>query len=92
MAIRPAGFAVEVNDFDRTTSPLGIRFVNCTALDRQPAPTMKYGFVNEVLAPSDGRYNECINCVSIGHTASPTTRNASGLLSGKAHRSPVDHD
>jgi hypothetical protein len=71
-AIRPAGFAVEVNDFDQSVSPLGVRFVNCTALDRQPTPTMKYGFVNEVSAPSDGRYNECINCVSIGHTSSPT--------------------
>lgn len=70
--IRPAGFAVEVNDFDQGVSPLGIRFVNCTALDRQPTPTMKYGFVNEVSAPADGRYNECINCVSIGHTSSPT--------------------
>ena len=70
--MRPAGFAVEVNDFDRTASPLGIRFVNCTALDRQQTPTMKYGFVNEVTAPADGRYNECINCVSIGHRAFPT--------------------
>jgi hypothetical protein len=70
--IRPAGFAVEVNDFDHTISPLGVRFVNCTALDRQQTPTMKYGFVNEVTPPSDGRYNECINCVSIGHTKSPT--------------------
>lgn len=70
--LRPAGFAVEANDFDRTISPLGIRFVNCTALDRQAMPTMKYGFVNEIPAPVDGRYNECINCVSIGHTASPT--------------------
>ncbi len=75
--IRPAGFAVEVNDFDQAISPLGIRFVNCTALDRQTVPTMKYGFVNEVAASSvtgryAGRYNECINCVSIGHTASPT--------------------
>ncbi len=33
---------------------------------------MKYGFANGIAAPSDGRYNECINCVSIGHTASPT--------------------
>jgi hypothetical protein len=70
--IRPAGFAVEVSDFDQSLSPLGVRFVNCTALDRQSPPTMKYGFVNEVGAPSDGRYNECINCVSIGHTSSPT--------------------
>jgi hypothetical protein len=71
-AIRPAGFAVEVNDFDQTISPLGIRFVNCTALDRQRTPTMKCGFVNEVAAPAHDRYNECINCVSIGHTSSPT--------------------
>jgi hypothetical protein len=72
-SIRPAGFAVEVGSFHLTESPLGIRFVNCTALDRQAVPTMQYGFANEVAAPSDGRYNECINCVSIGHTASPTT-------------------
>jgi hypothetical protein len=70
--MRPAGFAVEANDFDRTISPLGIRFVNCTALDRQQTPTMKHGFMNEIPPPSDGRYNECINCVSIGHTSSPT--------------------
>ena len=80
-AFRPAGFAVEKGTQDQTISPLGIRFVNCTAMDRQATKTMKYGFVSDVLAPDPthpetlpyvGRYNECINCVSIGHTASPT--------------------
>jgi hypothetical protein len=73
--VGPAGFAIEKGSTlgDQTTSPLAIRFVNCTAIDRQqPTKTMKYGFVNQVTAPSDGRYNECINCVSLGHTASPT--------------------
>ena len=69
--IRPAGFAIEVNDFDVAISPLGVRFIDCIAHDRQAVPTMKYGFVNEVARPSDGqRLNQCIDCVSIGHTTS----------------------
>src|SRR5215207_958445 len=60
---------------------------HCTALDRQPPTessplgrTMKYGFANQVPAPDPinpetipylGRYNECIDCVSIGHLAPP---------------------
>jgi hypothetical protein len=76
VATPPAGFAVQKGSLpaDQAISPLGIRFVNCSAIDRQPTSsrTMKYGFLNAVTAPSDGRYNECINCVSLGHTASPT--------------------
>jgi hypothetical protein len=48
----------------------GIRFINCKAHDRQTPPTMKIGFRNETPANTDGRYNEAINCRSIGHTVS----------------------
>lgn len=46
----------------------GIRFLNCKAHDRQAAPTMTRGFLNDTVANADGRYNEVINCRSIGHT------------------------
>jgi hypothetical protein len=29
---------------------------------------MKYGFFNQVAADADGRYNEAVDCISIGHT------------------------
>jgi hypothetical protein len=94
VATPPAGFAVQKGSLptDLVISPLGIRFVNCSAIDRQEATpeqpsahkTMNYGFVSGVppfwpepvlwpgILPQGGLYNECINCVSIGHTVSPT--------------------
>ncbi len=67
---RPAGFAVEYQGII-VYPPLGIRFINCQAIDRQDTPTMKFGFMNESLAADvvGGRINECIDCVSIGHTS-----------------------
>lgn len=49
----------------------GIRFINCKAHDRQSVPTMARGFTNDTAANADGRYNEVINCRSIGHTIEP---------------------
>jgi hypothetical protein len=64
-----AGFRVQNGGYapdDDTT--LGVRFIGCRAHDRQDTPTMSYGFLNEVAANTDGRYDEAIDCVSIGHT------------------------
>jgi hypothetical protein len=46
----------------------GIRFIGCRAIDREG--NMDYGFWTTVdsAAASDGRYVECIDCVSVGHT------------------------
>lgn len=62
------GFRVMEGGFDPGLTR-GVRFVGCKAHDRQAVPTMAYGFHNDVaLSSTDGRYNEAINCVSIGHT------------------------
>lgn len=62
------GFRVMEAGFDLGTM-LGVRFVGCKAHDRQAVPTMTYGFQNDVAVSIDGRYNEAVNCVSVGHTA-----------------------
>ena len=64
-----SGFRVESSAFD-TDTPRGVRFIGCKAHDRQGSPTMVYGFNNDIAAHTDGRYNEPIDCVSIGHTTS----------------------
>jgi hypothetical protein len=73
---RPSGFFIESGELE-TDQPLGIKFINCHAVDRQTVAKMKYGFVNtspggvvdgEVAAPDDGRDNEVIDCTSIRHT------------------------
>jgi hypothetical protein len=61
------GFLVFPGAFD-TDYPKGVKFSNCKAIDRQAVPTMKYGFRNDVTAATDGRYNEAVDCRSIGHT------------------------
>jgi parallel beta-helix repeat protein len=66
---RPAGILIEDGDFDNTISPLGMRCIGNTCIDRQTVKTMKYGIANEIAAPTDGRYNEAIDCRSIGHTS-----------------------
>lgn len=62
-----AGFRVMYAGFEPDTL-LGIRFLSCKAHDRQSSPTMAYGFLNDIDANIDGRYNEAVDCVSIGHT------------------------
>jgi hypothetical protein len=63
-----AGFQTIDGDFD-IGSTRGVRFINCKSHDRQSVPTCEYGFLNTVaLVGTDGRYNECVGCVSIGHT------------------------
>lgn len=64
---RPAGFAVE-DQGAVIYPPTGIRFIHCAARDRQDVPTMKYGFMSETDSTSG---NECIGCVSSGHTSAP---------------------
>jgi hypothetical protein len=64
---RPAGFAVE-DSSGEVYPALGIRYIDCRAVDRQAVPTMRYGFMNEVEDPAGLRPNRCIDCVSIGHT------------------------
>ena len=61
------GFRVTNGTFDLETT-LGIRFVDCKAYDRQAVPTMAFGFWNEVAVNANGRYDEAVGCVSIGHT------------------------
>jgi hypothetical protein len=56
-----------VPPFPYTGTTLGVRFIGCKAHDRQDTKTMTYGFLNQVPASIDGRYNEAIDCVSIGH-------------------------
>ncbi len=66
----PRGF--DISDNAATAGATrGIRFINCKAHDRQAVPTMLYGFLNDTVANTDGRYNEVINCRSIGHTTAP---------------------
>lgn len=66
-----AGFLV-INNAAVLNSTLGIRFIGCKAHDRVGSVgNMKYGFCNEINASTDGRYNECVDCVSIGHTVAP---------------------
>jgi hypothetical protein len=64
-----SGFGVFTSAFD-TDTPRGVRFIDCRAHDRQGTATMKYGFFNQVAAHTDGRYNEAVDCISIGHTTS----------------------
>lgn len=59
------GFRVSNGGFD-VDETRGIRFVACKAYDRQAVKTMALGWLNDVPANADGRYNEAINCVSIG--------------------------
>ncbi len=61
------GFRVTNGTFDLNTT-IGMRFNNCKAHDRQAVPTMAFGFWNEVAANTNGRYNEAVDCISIGHT------------------------
>ena len=60
-----AGFRIEKNRFD-VEYPMGIRFIQCRATDRQAHRTMEYGFYEDVQlsAPSP---NQMIDCVSTGH-------------------------
>jgi hypothetical protein len=62
-----AGFRIIEGQTTAAGTPRGIRFIGCKAHDRQGVPTMDYGFLNTVAANTDGRYNEAIDCVSIGH-------------------------
>lgn len=48
--------------------PHNIRFHDCTATDRQSAPAMTYGFLEDVVYSGAGNINEIINCTSVGHT------------------------
>lgn len=52
----------------QVTTPLGIKYYGCSAIDEQGTETMVSGFASDVPAPSDGNYNECINCTSKGET------------------------
>ncbi len=74
-----AGFRITDGGAGAAGSTRGIRFIGCKAHDRQGSPTMDYGFLNDVAANSDGRYNECDpSCVSFGHvTAAFSGMNAS---------------
>lgn len=62
------GFRASNGTFDLDTT-LGIRFVNCRAIDRQAVRTMANGFSNDVAASTDplNGYNEAVNCISIGN-------------------------
>lgn len=60
------GFRAQNGSFDLDTT-LGIRFIGCKAIDRQDVRTMANGFDNDVAANTDGKYNEAIDCVSVGH-------------------------
>lgn len=62
----PRGFSVSQGTTDPTT-PFGVKFIGCQALDEQVSPTMVDGFYNDVAAQS-GKLNECIDCESRGHT------------------------
>lgn len=62
-----AGFRVERNRFDMDF-PMGIRFVECRAIDRQSHPTMDYGFYEDVRESGiPRRPNQLIDCTSSGH-------------------------
>lgn len=61
----PTGFLTSIGA-EQVTEPLGIKYYGCRAIDKQSIKTMVDGFRNEVPAPSDGNYNECINCTSEG--------------------------
>jgi hypothetical protein len=69
-----AGFRV-MNGRENQNSTLGIRFIGCKAHDRVGAGgNMKFGFHNQIQVSSGGdlvSYNECVDCVSIGHTIAP---------------------
>lgn len=67
-----AGFSVTRVGAGDSVFLEGVRFLNCRAIDRQGSPTMRYGFFCDVDAPTNGRYNEMVGCVSIGHTIAPS--------------------
>lgn len=62
-----AGFRVERNRFD-PEYPMGIRFVDCRAIDQQPVKTMEYGFYDHVQNGAGAEPNKLINCQSEGAT------------------------
>jgi hypothetical protein len=63
----PSGFQVRRGDHD-LDFPKGIRFIECVAIDRQAAKTMKFGFYSDVpTSASGGKPNELVNCRSEGH-------------------------
>ncbi len=71
----------------------GIRFLGCKAYDRQVSPTMDVGFSNDVAANSDGRYNEAIGCVSVGHVSLPFSgMNASRCTVGLSASPTIAND
>jgi hypothetical protein len=88
-----SGFRVQLGkpEFDPPPGTArGIRFIGCKAHDRQATPTMSYGFLNEVLPGTDGRYNEAIDCVSLGHTIDAFSgMNASHCEVGLAEPQPI---
>jgi hypothetical protein len=61
-----AGFRVERNRFD-PEFPMGIRLIQCRALDRQTQRTMEYGFYEDVELAAGGPPNQLIDCTSSGH-------------------------
>ena len=85
------GMSVGFRVVDGTTtaagSTRGMRFVDCKAHDRQGVPTMTHGFFNNTAANTDGRYNEAVDCVSLGHTVAAF----SGMNQARAEltRTPV---
>lgn len=62
-----AGFRVERSHFD-PEYPMGVRFINCRAIDRQAHRTMDYGFYEHVQPGAKAAWpNELIDCSSVGY-------------------------
>lgn len=59
-------FRASNGSFDLDTT-LGIRWIGCKAIDRQSVRTMANGFETDVAAPSDGNYNEAVDCTVVGN-------------------------
>lgn len=59
-------FRADNGSFDPDTT-LGIRWLNCKAIDRQGVRTMSNGFETDVAPNIDGNYNEAVNCTVIGN-------------------------
>ena len=46
---------------------LGIRWIGCKAIDTQSVRTMATGFFTDVQPPTNGKYNETVDCVVVGN-------------------------
>ena len=68
-----SGFRIIEGALGAAGSPRGIRFLSCKAHDRQGVPTMDYGYLSNVPANTDGRYNECIDCRTLGAGTAETS-------------------